>query len=399
LSVLLYVRTNCGLRGVVTILTVLKELLHWDLDIPCHNSIENWVKKSGLSIYKEPKVKNMKDGHALVVDESMMIGSQKLLLTLGVNAQHDGRPLSHADVEVLGMSVRQSWNSEAVCSELEDISKRMSSSPSYVISDNASVMKKSIRDFNVPHIRDVSHTLGMFMERVYKKSEEFNNYVKELAQVKFREIMNPVAYLLPPKQRTIARFMNLAKVVDWSEKILKNYTKLTKNERNTFSFIPRYASLIEELRTVLTCVNYIEHEIKHNGLSHRSLKNCVDFMKQDLFFGNERMLQIAEQMVGWLREEIRKLPSEKTCWNASSDIIESLFGVYKSKKSPNPLHGVTSFVLMLPLHTRIRKKDDATNFDFKNSLETVFMSDIEQWKKDNLFENQVCKRMEKLNAA
>jgi transposase-like protein len=181
----------------------LKELLNWDLDIPCHNSIENWVKKSGLSIYKEPKNKNGDEDYALVVDESMMIGSQKMLLTLGVKAQHEGRPLSHGDVEVLGMSVRQSWNSEAVCSELEDVSRRLNGRPSYVISDNASVMNKSIRDFNVPHIRDISPTLGVFMERVYKKSEEFNNYMKELAQVKFREIMNHVAYLLPPKQRTV----------------------------------------------------------------------------------------------------------------------------------------------------------------------------------------------------
>jgi hypothetical protein len=378
----------------------LKELLNWDLDIPCHNSIENWVKKSGLSIYKEPKINNRTtEDYALVVDESMMIGSQKMLLTLGVKAEHEGSPLSHGDVEVLGMSVRQSWNSETICSELEDVSRRLNSRPSYVVSDNASVMNKSIRDFNVPHIRDISHTLGMFMERVYKKSEEFNNYMKELAQVKFREVMNPEAYLLPPKQRSIARFMNLSKVVDWSEKILKNYIQLTKQERNTFSFIPGYTSLIEELRTVLTCINSIEHEIKHNGLSHETFKKCINFMKPDLFFGNERMLQIAGQIVGWLREEIRKLPSETTRWNASSDIIESLFGVYKSKKSPNPLHGVTSFVLMLPLHTRIRTKNGTSHFDFKSSLETVFMSDIEQWKKEKLFENQVYKRIRKLNAA
>ena len=400
LSVQLYLRTNCGFRGVVIILGILKELLNWDLDIPCHNSIENWVKKSGLSIYKEPKNKNRTEGdYALVVDESMMIGSQKILLTLGMKAEHEGSPLSHGDVEVLGMSVRQSWNSEAVCSELDDVSCRLNSRPSYVISDNASVMNKGIRDFNVPHIRDVSHTLGMFMERVYKKSEEFNKYMKELAQVKFREVMNPVAYLLPPKQRTIARFMNLSKVVDWSEKILKNYIQLTRQERNTFSFIPRYASLIEELRTVLTCINSIEYEIKHNGLSHQTLKNCINFMKSDLFFGNERMLQIAGQILGWLREEIRKLPSETTCWNASSDIIESLFGVYKSKKSPNPLHGVTPFVLMLPLHTRIGTKNGSASFDFKSSLESVFMSDIEQWKKEKLLENQVYKRIRKLNAA
>jgi hypothetical protein len=374
----------------------LKELLGWDLVIPHRNSIENWVKKSGLSIYSAPK---MKEDYALIVDESMMIGSQKMLLTLGAPARHDGSPLSHGDVEVLGMSVRPSWNSQRVCSELEEVCGQLERPPAYVISDNASVMNKAIRDFGALHIRDISHTLGMFMERVYKNCEEFTTYMKELAQVKFREVMNPVAYLLPPKQRTVARFMNLSKVVDWSVRILKNYTQLTTQERKTFSFIPRYASLIDELQAVLSCVNAIEYHLKHSGLTQQSLKNCIHYMKQDLFMGNERMIKIAEQTVGWLREEIRKLPSEKTCWNASSDIIESIFGVYKKRKPPNPLHGVTAFALLLPLHTRIGAKGKVINFDFKNSLESVFMSDIEQWKKEKLTENQVYKRIKKLNAA
>jgi hypothetical protein len=393
-------RTKCGFRGVVNILSLLNELLGWDLkEIPHRNSIENWVKKCGLSIYKEPESEKDGEDYALIVDESMMMGSQKMLLSLGAKAQHDGSPLSHSDVKVLGLSVRSSWNSEAVCKEMKSVSCRLNHPAEYVISDNASVMNKSIRDFDLPHIRDVSHTLGMFMERVYKKCEEFNAYMKELSQVKFREVMTSVAYLLPPKQRSIARFMNLSHVVDWSKKIMENYTELTAQERKTFSFIPRYASLIEELRTVLSCVNSIESEIKHKGLSHQSQKNCINCMKPDLFFGNERMLQIAEQILGWLREEIRKLPSEKTCWNASSDIIESLFGEYKSRKSPNPLHGVTPFVLMLPLHTRIGTKGNLSPFDFKKGLESVFMSDIEQWKKEILLENQACKRIEKLNAA
>jgi hypothetical protein len=400
LSVLLYVRTGCGFRGVVRILSVLKEVLCWDLvDVPTRNSIENWVKKSGLHIYNEPKSKEDKEDYALIVDESMMIGSQKLLLTLGAQSQHDGSPLSHSDVSVLGMSVRSSWNSQSVCSELEDVSGRLHHPPAYVISDNASVMNKGIRLFNVPHIRDISHTLGMFMERVYKNCDEFHSFMKELSQVKFREVMNPVAYLLPPKQRSIARFMNLSQVVNWSEKILMNFTKLTGGEKKIFSFVPRYASLIDELRDVVSCVRSIEHQIKHNGLSHRSMKNCINLVKRDLSFGNERMIKIAEQIVDWLSVEIRKLPSEKTCWNASSDIIESIFGVYKNRKSPNPLHGVTTFVLLLPLHTRIGTNGKMGSFDFKNSLESVFMSDIERWKKEKLTENLVYKRIEKLKAA
>jgi hypothetical protein len=398
LSVQLYVKSGCGFRGVVTILSILKELLGWDSELPCHNSIENWVKKSGLSIYKEPEKPITQKDYAMITDESMMIGSQKLLLTLGVKAKHQGKPLSHADVEVLGMSTRSSWNSQAVCSELEDVSKRINHRPMYVISDNASIMNQGISKFNTLQIKDISHTLGMFMERVYKKDEEFNAYMKELSQVKQKQVMNPVAYLLPPKQRSIARFINLSQVVEWSDKILINYAKLTTEERKIFSFIPQYSSFINELRTVLSCINSVEYEIKHNGLSFKSVKNCMKYIERDLV-GNKRVTRIAEQMVDYLKAETKKLPSSKTRWNASSDIIESIFGVYKDRKSDNPLHGITSFVLFLPLYTRLGAKDNIVPFDFKSSLESVFMSDIDDWKKEKLPENLVYKRIKTLRVA
>ncbi|MDR0792940.1 MAG: hypothetical protein LBE82_06500 [Chitinophagaceae bacterium] len=75
-SVQLYVNTGCELRGVVTILSILKEIFGWDfMDIPCYSSIENWVKKSELSIYKEPEKQMTKDNYAMTVDESMMMGT------------------------------------------------------------------------------------------------------------------------------------------------------------------------------------------------------------------------------------------------------------------------------------------------------------------------------------
>ena len=129
--------------------------------------------------------------------------------------------------------------------------------------------------------------------------------------------MNPVAYLLPPKQRCIARFLNLSQVVDWSDKMLLNYTKLTAEERTIFSFIPIYASFIDELRTVLTCINFIEHEIKHTGFSHRSAKKCIKYVKQVLSAGNKRMIKITKQVVDYFRDEIKKFPSSKTCWNVT----------------------------------------------------------------------------------
>jgi len=168
--------------------------------------------------------------------------------------------------------------------------------------------------------------------------------------------------------------------------------------REIFSFIPLHAAFIDELRTVLSCINSIEYEIKHNGLSHKSVKNCRKYIERDLCLANQRMIRMAEQIIDYLKDEVKKLPSSKSCWSASSYIIESIFGVYKNRMADNPLHGITSFVLFLPLHTRIGTSDKVVPFDFKSRLEAVFMSDIDDWKKEKLPENLVHKRIKTLVA-
>jgi hypothetical protein len=45
-----------------------------------------------------------------------------------------------------------------------------------------------------------------------------------------------------------------------------------------------------------------------------------------------------------LQEEQGKLMDEKTVWHASSDIMESIFGFYKFRKSKNQLNGITLYV-------------------------------------------------------
>ena len=50
---------------------------------------------------------------------------------------------------------------------------------------------------------------------------------------------------------------------------------------------------------------------------------------------------------------------EKYVWTVSSDILESAFGYTKTRKSPNPLNGVTTQIFILPVLT---KKDSKTGF-------------------------------------
>ncbi|OAV64084.1 hypothetical protein Barb4_04442 [Bacteroidales bacterium Barb4] len=62
---------------------------------------------------------------------------------------------------------------------------------------------------------------------------------------------------------------------------------------------------------------------------------------------------------------------EKSVWNASSDITESLLGCYRFKRSGNPLHGVTACALILPLLTRTGDKDQPSAVEFKRCPEKL----------------------------
>ena len=105
----LYVRTGTGLRGVPEILKVFNEEYGIGRTVS-HQTVSDWVKTAGLAMYKEAREKIRASGmkYAYVIDESITIGSQKLLLILAVPASHPGHALKHEDVLVVGIFVAKS---------------------------------------------------------------------------------------------------------------------------------------------------------------------------------------------------------------------------------------------------------------------------------------------------
>jgi len=390
-----------GLRSAIKVIKCINEQFHLGIqDLPCHNSIRSWIEKSGYFAYAHSELKTSGIPYGSIIDESMQIGSEKLLLSLGVKAQKEkASTLKMNEVEILDISVEKNWNGTLICDKLKAIEMTMGSAPVYVVSDNASIMNKGIRDSSLTHLRDVGHTLAMFLERQYKDAPDFLALMKDLAKVKNREVMRPVAYLLPPKQRIIARFMNLTPCLLWAEKMLRCFERLSKEEQQIFKFLKNHRMLIDELNEIISVFNRISQLMKEKGLSLTSVHTCIEKLKPLIVSTRPRVSQAAKECMNYLREETEKLSTEESIWHISSDILESIFGVYKDRKSPNALNGVTSYVLMLPLLTKVNSDTGCFAMDFKKALESVFLRDINQWKTDNLSENLVVKRKNILCAA
>jgi len=382
---------------VIEALTVINETFDGVLGkIPCYNTIGNWIKKYGLDVYNSSGQSLKDKDFAELTDESMMIGSEKLLLTLGIPSRHQGQALCHKDLDILDMAVSTGWTEEAVEMQLKKAAEKVGHKPQYVISDNASIMNKGIRLSGIPHHRDISHTLGMYLERTYKEADDFKAYIKDMANVKFKHNMKKAAYLLPPTQRIIARFINLSNWVTWSHKMQEIYHTLSAEEKQIYSFIPANASFIDELREVMCCIEAVESICKHEGLSQSSVLKCQLHIRKTLAKGNQRMIKLACDVLSFLKSEVAMIESDQDVRNNSSDIIESVFGTYKKRKSPNKLYGVTPFILFLPAHIQLLKDRDTKNFLFKERLERIRLKDINEWASKKLSPNLVSMRNQTL---
>ncbi|MCQ2082864.1 MAG: hypothetical protein MJZ11_14555, partial [Lachnospiraceae bacterium] len=259
--------TNASPRDIVTAIGGLAKLTYGLVDeVPSYNTIDNWARKCGLDEIKHTSEALKDIDYAAVIDECMMIGSQKLFPVLSVPAEHKGRPLQLEDVHVIGFHVQSSWNAEdaskALDTDIEAIGKR----PKYAISDNESSMRKAVGLSGYTWHRDVSHTLAVFMERVYKDDPYFVDFNKRMVTCKQQYCMKEIAYLQSPSIRSKARFMNLSESVDWADTMLQIFHNLSEHEREVFSFIPAYASFIEEMKDIVSCIHFIEAEMKYNGL-------------------------------------------------------------------------------------------------------------------------------------
>ena len=365
-------------------------------DSPCHTTIRTWLAKLGLDAIKNRRV-SIEEAYAIILDASISVGDQQLLLALKVPADHTGKALTHSDEEVVGMAVSEGWPAAKVEEFCEEINKEQKHGPEYYITDNGKNLKTAIGALDLPHHRDISHTLAVYLKQVYEKDEEFAGFKSLVANTKHLALTG-FAYLMPPKQRSMARFMNMYPIVDWAKKILRNYPRMNRDEKYYYSFVPRNASLVEELDEVLTAYTDIMRICKQEGFSRVTANRCKMILAQRMLDGNQRMRRLRSLIIDYLDKESELLDERHPVHNISSDIIESEFGIFKNSMPSNKTNGFTESILYIPLRSKAAKLSSANKIDVKAIMERRTVKQVKLWKKECLRPNPMTKRINLLIA-
>ena len=364
---------NCSFRSCQKVILGMSLYLGLGLSrSPSCSTIRLWLCKYGYHCYEEQKSGGK---WAIIADESVMIGQERLLLILGVNLDKWDfkRSLTSADVEVLHVGIGKSWKSKEISIELKKVISKYNIS--YSVSDLGNNLQGAWKAEKLVNVLDCTHTWAKSLEKIYQKDEVYISFMKSVGAIKRKWILSKNSHLLPPSLRDKARFHQVFNFVNWAEKIEKNWDNLNEEQQKELVFIPENKDFLHQLKLIRDTTTALNKVLKIKGMNLNTIEEAMNILAQHPNTGDYiGLFQARAKEYLMTHKSLLKKDQTFLC---CSDIIESTFGRYKQMIAKNQ-GSITELVLTLsalgkPLyHQKI-----------KIAMEEVKVEHIKLWKQEN----------------
>ncbi|NOR16311.1 hypothetical protein GQ543_01170 [candidate division WOR-3 bacterium] len=379
--------TSSSFRAIAKTISTLNLYFNLEFGQPSYGTILVWTKKIGIFSLRPPTQKA--NDWVLIIDESIAVGHERLLVVYGVRTSQltFDRALTYSDLTPLFIKASNRWTADLIKNEIEVIIKDFGN-VKYIVADGGSAIVKSIRLLSKPHVYDITHKIALLLKKMYGNDPVFIAYSKEMAQMRFKYICSDIAHIVPPKQRSNSRFMNLDILSDWGIKALNCLKDVEKSSKiyQRLQWITAYKDFINELGIVNKVVNDFKILIKTRGLSKYNLKKMKKTTKNNKSINGHRIAALVENIINFLKETLTLLPQEKKIL-CTSDIIESSFGKYKNYIAQNSTIGITNLSLCLAAFT-----NPLNPKELMSGMENTTINDLKKWSKEHIGETNLSRR-------
>jgi len=249
LGINMYIKALTSLRGGIINFELFEEFFSFG-GIPSLVTLQNWVLR--LAIYELESQKSYREDWIIILDSSIKMGTMKCLLIIGIpeaDVIKKQYRLRHDDFTVLKLIVSETLTGEIIDAHLESLSKEIGEARQ-IISDGGPDIAKAKRLHAKTHeavmlTYDITHKLALFLKKLLDKEERWENFTSLCGKLRSQIQQTPLAYLLPPNQRSKARYMNINSLVTWAIHTI-NYI-----ERSDFSLLKKGFSLDDESCSVV----------------------------------------------------------------------------------------------------------------------------------------------------
>jgi hypothetical protein len=378
---------SVGFRGAARVLELFFKWLGLDRKTPTRNSIRNWLQRLGIAELQQPLGPH--EDLVIMVDHSMQIGTEKVMVALGVNASklpEPGEALTHEYVRVLEVKPGSAWKTEDMQQEYEDLADRYGVPRAVLVDgapelrDGATCLKERRNDTIV--LRDFKHYAANVMKSLFGKDERFQEVGGKIGQTRSAIQQTELAHLTPPRPKQKSRFMNLSSKIGWMTMI----TWLLKTPDAT----ARKGISDERIQAKLGWVAEYEEDI---GV----WQECQDVVSRSLTFINQQYLfqgaadglrsvigdslkharsqELANRLIDFVRAAEQQLRDGERL-PMSTEILESSFGLYKQLERQHSKSGFTRLLACLPALLK-----PTTAGGVREAFERVSAEDVKTWVK------------------
>ena len=322
----------------------MQEWITW-LRTPAYTTIRQWLLKMGL--YKLERPKSSPNGWFFIIDTSIQMGPQKVVVILGVkklNSNQNFHP-NFEEVEPLVLAPLYNCPGVVINELLEKAITAVGVPPIAIISDQGSELKKGARLFSEKHpttihLFDISHKINSCLKKELSSDSVWLALKTSSSEAIQKLKLSPAAYLAPPKQRTKDRMHSAFPLIDWAVKLLKliNTRKiddLNLEEKNKVNWIQKYQFDLPYLAQ-LKEMSKIALDVVHEQGYHRNIGD--EYLKRVTHINliEKRSIEFCKKIKNLLDEEGKKVP-ETERYLGSSEVIESLFGKFKALEDNHAL--------------------------------------------------------------
>lgn len=355
----LVVQAGVAMRAVPRVFAILYHKLEATTVIPAASSVRWWLQRLGLYALREPLPRA--GDWVLLIDHSVQIGAVKVCVILGIrlcDVPYPQRALRHEDMQVIAMIPVEQSTGEIVDAQLEQATLR-TGIPRQIVSDGGSDVKKGAALFARRHPEttvtyDAAHHGAIVLKRRFEDDSQWSEYIGQLGQVKSRIRQTIDAFLASPSLRPKARYMNLESLLKWSRRILKlldrdasdslSISRASHRAELRYGWLRDYRASIEKWSRWEAMVRASVSYVRTRGLSVDSDSGLREHLSQ---LPPELYDEALATELGTFVRESSAAAGPGECLVGSTEVLESLFGKWKTLERQESQSGITGLVLSL----------------------------------------------------
>lgn len=325
-----------------------------------------------------------------IIDCSIDIGVQKALVVLRVNLnalERRGGALTLADAQCVGLQIGSEWNGDTVKAALGKIFEQ-AGRPAAILKDGGTDLNRGVRLWREEQpaghkpwvLEDIGHVIANALKAEFSGLKAFEQFLQTVSRGSSRIRQTILAGLMPPKIRTKGRFQGISRVAKWAEKLLAILSSpgraaehsVRTQLRRAFAGLSAQRPFIERFQLECRVASQVLDLLKNQGLNQASYL-VVRSLLEELPLRSALRRRVGQWLDRHLRIQAR-LSMGQQGLAVSSDVIESLFGKFKTAIQRSPLGEMTAMALTIPAIC-----GTVSAADVAAGLEQISHTEFQQW--------------------